>query len=220
MYAMIAHMVAFRAQVVFPMKTAISRDYVTNAWSFYLAGDLAAGRTTVKGALKVLYDSFASYRSMDLDPTKAHVVWYNLDEPKPRAPVEDSLLNLNVLQATNTLPHELAICLSFQANKLSGLVQARRRGRIYLGPWGNSANDPSTGRPANALQTALTTGINDFKTALGGIPDVKWAVYSPTQAAIEQGDMAFVGNGWVDDEWDIQRRRGIVASKRNTFVVT
>jgi len=52
---------------------------------------------------------------------------------------------------------------------------------------------------------SLAQGIAD----IGGI-DVSWQVWSPTD---NQG--RDVTNAWVDDAWDVQRRRGLRASTRS-----
>jgi hypothetical protein len=211
-------MVAYRAQAIFPMKTGIPRDSVVNAWSFYIAGgDPITHMTAIKGLLKTLYDTWGTYRSADLDLAKAHLVWYNLDEPKPRAPVADDLLGLSAAQATNSLPHELSVCLSFQGVRTSGLIQARRRGRLYLGPWSTASNDGTKGRPDNGLLTFVQTAAQAFHSAMTAATDRDWAVYSPTTAAAGQPPLTVVDEGWVDNEWDIQRRRGNVSTARSTF---
>jgi hypothetical protein len=39
-----------------------------------------------------------------------------------------------------------------------------------------------------------------------------WVVYSPTDDAYHE-----VANGWVDNAWDTQRRRGYKPTSRTTF---
>jgi hypothetical protein len=122
------------------------------------------------------------------------------------------------------LPNEVALCLSYQAVAISGESQARRRGRIFFGPLCNTANTLSaTGecRPSAALVTALcgaaTLLATPAATAAGDL--VHWAVYSPTTDLTETIDDAFqdVDNGWVDNSFDTQRRRGRDATARTTW---
>jgi hypothetical protein len=96
-------------------------------------------------------------------------------------------------------PREIALCLSYAAAG-SG---PRRRGRIYVGPWNAAGIQPSADQQ-NALVT-LGHGIAD----LGGT-DVKWSVYSPTDAVQKGTDASYyqVESVWVDNEWDTVRSRG------------
>lgn len=99
--------------------------------------------------------------------------------------------------------------LSFQADKVSGLPQARRRGRVYFGPLGGAAE--ASGRPGTTLLSAVVA----FGAALlseSNLADWTWVVYS----TVNNGG-APVTNGWVDNSFDTQRRRGLEWTARTTF---
>jgi hypothetical protein len=135
---------------------------------------------------------------------------YRLTDDKPRAPVYTSQGSFEIGSGTS-LPAEIALVLSFQAEPESGLPQARRRNRIYLGPFDESANK-ETGRPEDALiETMLFAGkallIAQDESITWG-----WHVYSPTQDAHYP-----VASGWVDNAWDSQRRRGVESTLRGGF---
>lgn len=105
-------------------------------------------------------------------------------------------------------PGELAICLSFAGDR----YQRRQRGRIYL-PFMLANPVPSYNQPnvpAASRQWALDwyTVSNASFPDIGGI-DWKFGVYSKTNAAFYQATYA-----WVDDDWDVQRRRGFKATAR------
>jgi len=101
-------------------------------------------------------------------------------------------------------PHEVALCLSYFAD----FNAPRRRGRMYIGPWGNLNERPSEGQ-----QITLRTLANGI-SALGGV-NVQWVQYSPTT-----GEFHNVTNWFVDNEWDTQRRRGLRATSRLTGTVS
>lgn len=101
-------------------------------------------------------------------------------------------------------PHEVALCLSYYAD----FNAPRRRGRMYIGPWGNLSERPSEGQ-----QITLRTLANGL-SALGGV-NVQWVQYSPTT-----GEFHNVTNFFIDNEWDTQRRRGLRATSRLTGTVS
>jgi hypothetical protein len=49
---------------------------------------------------------------------------------------------------------------------------------------------------------------------LGGV-DVQWCVYSPTTPGDMSDKFKQVTRGWIDNEWDTQRSRGLRATLRN-----
>lgn len=136
---------------------------------------------------------------------------YDLDDPEPRVPIRTTTWTLGAADSASTAPPEVALCLSFQANPSSGIPQARRRGRVYLGPWNTNVLS-STGRPTSGLQNAVAAAGNFLHDTLQGAVPVRWCVYSRVGDA-----MAEVTNGWCDNEWDTQRSRGRKATSRVTF---
>jgi hypothetical protein len=135
---------------------------------------------------------------------KLTVKLYDIDaEPttqvnRPKATAVSTTSNVT----ESSFPRELAICLSFYG----GNNEPHNRGRLYLPYQFISGDDPSV-RPSDAMLTqcvALGTAL----AALGGI-DVDWIVWSPTRRAATK-----VEHIWADDEWDVQRRRGLLPTKR------
>jgi hypothetical protein len=133
-----------------------------------------------------------------------HVEIYDLSDPEPRVAVAS--VPFTVLANTGSdvpLPRETSICLSFQANPMSGVPQARRRGRIFFGPLALVAcsSDTATGdqQPAEVFLDDLEIALTEFLALRNG----EWVVYSRVL-----GTGAVVSNGWIDDALDTQRRRG------------
>jgi hypothetical protein len=112
-----------------------------------------------------------------------------------------------------TVPVETAIVGALEAVPISGVPQARRRGRMFFGPIASVALSMTSGRcrVTQPAQTAIAAGLRSLIT--GGLPT--WGVYSRVN-----GTMATAVQGWVDDAPDTQRRRGRGALKRTTYSPT
>lgn len=150
---------------------------------------------------------------------------YDLGDPKPRAPKAEVAFSGAAVGA-DSLPGEVAVCLSFQAANISGVPQARRRGRLYLGP----LNETMLGAPANGEvrpTAGIMTAIADWGLTLTpaggvGLAEFRHAVYSPRSQAAGatlESATALVTRYWVDDAFDIQRRRGAAPTSRTERLV-
>jgi hypothetical protein len=142
----------------------------------------------------------------------SNIKFYDLSDPKPRAPFYDANFTIGGTPQSSHLPRELAICLSFQGARVSGSAQARRRGRVYLGPLGLTSNDSTTGRPLAAAISSIQGAAGTLRSASGsGV--WTWIVVSEVAGLND----VIVTNGWVDNAFDIQRRRGVTPTSRSTF---
>lgn len=92
----------------------------------------------------------------------------------------------------------------------------RGRGRVYLGPFGTLANDSSSGRPSSTMRTAIRNAAQVLLDASSTSPGIDWVVM--TQAA-GPATSTPVHDGWIDDAWDTQRRRGIAPSLRSVYTL-
>jgi hypothetical protein len=149
------------------------------------------------------------------------LTFYDLNDPQPRAPLTTISQGYIVNTGSQALPSEVALVLSFQATRVSGDPQARRRGRIYIGPLNQSAvatDSAGDARPASAFITAMTQ-VGSLLANDVALADLPWAVFSPTALAAGEGDLAWasVVDGWVDNAFDTQRRRGASATARTTW---
>lgn len=128
------------------------------------------------------------------------------------------------------LPHEVSLCLSFHSQMLSGTNPQSRRGRVYLGPWGYGAFQNFL-RPPGAFVASIAAAGNQLLQRSNGTLNWSWATFSPTLAGGwfvkpptgSPPDLAHavrpVIGGYVDNEWDTQRRRGFDADARSPFGV-
>jgi hypothetical protein len=136
----------YRAQVIIHTKDNLAENYVTNTFAF-IAASLIGDFTDQLDAIKSFYDQVASYFPIAIAQNGHEIKWYELPGPgAPNYPVAMSTFNLPSDPSGAGLPSEVALCLSFHGQKTPGFPQARRRGRVYLGPIVQSAN--SSGRPS------------------------------------------------------------------------
>lgn len=200
-----------RAQVVIPATSNVSEDACVNTFHFF-ADDTSEGTVgSIQTALVAFYEALDAYKSNLMQWTTARVKWYDLEDPEPRVPFENEVLGLSATGGSGSLPRELAVCVSFAADYVSGSSAARRRGRIYFGPLASAAAG-SDGRIVGALVTAAVTAASGLYTTSALASEWSWGVYSPTAGALYQ-----VTNGWVDNEFDIQRRRGTRPTVRTVW---
>lgn len=139
--------------------------------------------------------------------------WYVMSAPPPRVP---ALIVPGVLTGlgSTAMVEEAACCLSYQGEPTSGEIAARRRGRIFFGPLSNEAVastvDP---RPKSTLVTRLCEGAQALVTA-SAAADAPWVVYSRVN-----DDTTVISEGWVDNAFDTQRRRGPRATLRTVWPI-
>lgn len=146
------------------------------------------------------------------------------------SPVGSSTFTLDSAVGTTQYPEEVCVALSFNGELLDIPQTApnptpppltirpaqRRRGRIYIGPLGNNAatDGPQSLRPSTQFMTDLGIAFakmcNDIATATTGEVCVWSKADAATYAVVE---------GFVDNAWDTQRRRGLSASARVPFTV-
>jgi len=214
-------MTVIRAQVSIGQDTGLPADDITNTWHFVTSGAPSEGiEDDIIDALHDFYNvattggsRISEYFSARLNPATWTCRLYNLDDSPPRVPIEEQTIALSAT-ATTSIPSEVALVMSFQALPVSGINQARRRNRVYLGPWGQAAFSPSSDgyKPG----TGVINTIAEAGTRLAGRSDItsdwKWVVRSQTTGAT-----ANVVDGWVDNAWDTQRRRGEAASSRTLW---
>lgn len=223
-------MTVLRAQVTIPRSTNVPADAVVNTWHFDTDADVVAldpDFDTIRDRLRTFYGVIDQYFS-DLVASPATLKIYDLGDPEPRAPLYQDTIPLAGMQ-TADFPAEVAVVASFAAAPASGQSMRRRRGRFYFGPTNSTTRGPIVGGDVTVLNTTRTT-INTALKAVADAPDPKWCVWSPTEAGVPLGpgnsytdeQMAAGANdvksGWVDDRYDIQRRRGAGATTRSTWV--
>lgn len=202
----------YRAQTVIHTVDNIAANYATNTTYWVDADDSQLGDITL--ALKDSYDAMAVEWSELMAQNGHEVKYYDMEDAEPRAPILQDTFNLASAPSGSPLPTEVSLCVSFQGPKQSGIPQARRRGRNYL-PFLDTGTIQLDGRPdAGVITNAIAWGQNllDFSQT-GGAPT--WVVNSTYGEPLEFTTV--VTEGWVDNEFDTQRRRGRPATARSVF---
>lgn len=200
----------YRTQVTIRTADNIAANYATNTWHC-IAPDLVE-LALWEAALTAFYQAVDVRISTLAGSTNAlQFKHYDLNDPEPRAPVLTGQASLS--PSGSPLPAEVALVMSFQGAQASGVPQARQRNRVFL-PFLNTGAGHTDGRPSSSAVTTVTDAGAALLAASGPVAatDWVWVVYSPTTDTFVEVD-----NGWCDNEWDTQRRRGRVATSRTTF---
>lgn len=203
-------MATYKHQFVIKTADAVPKNYITNTLYSTASTDADAELNTAD--FITMFKAWGSYYSTFVAQNNHEVKLYDMSDATPRVPVSITNWNLTSAPSNPPLPSELACCLSFQAPPASGQPQARRRGRIFIGPLHTSTND-SGGRPVASMRVAIAAAAAACKTAVAanGV-GTWWVAYSQIG-----GTAIPVTNGWIDNEFDTQRRREQGYTTRTTW---
>jgi hypothetical protein len=206
-------------QVIFQGSTGLAEDQYVNTFHFNMPGvpfdDVAAN-----SAMDHLVDFFNGTHAPSTSPLANEITTnitrsasrmkaYNLGDPIPRVPIAERTWTLGATASPTNYPNEVALCLSFQGERISGENQARRRGRVFIGPL--CGNGTSSGGDVVPSATTIAK-LTNAAIALAGTADPTWCVYSRAD-----DEMVPVVDGWVDNAYDTQRRRGKAAAARTIW---
>jgi len=206
-------MPAIRAQVTLRTKDNVPANFVTNSWGLTTDTVGTPDWNEIRNAFKLFYDNLDVFLSPSVAQNDHEVKFYALPGVQPNYPIAERFFSLSTNPAGTAMPSEVALVLAFQGVRTPGLEQARRRGRIYVGPLDTTTT--SGERPTTAFRTAVVDAALAFDADLDTItPIVEWGVWSETNQA-----MVEIASGWVDDAWDTQRRRGLAPTTRTNFTV-
>jgi hypothetical protein len=129
----------------------------------------------------------------------------------PNYPRADVTVNAGSAWPCNH-PREVALCLSWYGEQKSN---RRQRGRIYLMPGLQTTITVDFDRPN---QPIIDWALAWYSTSNASLPDLggvdwKFGTWSKADQAFHQSQV-----GWVNDEWDTVRRRGLRETARSTSV--
>lgn len=200
----------------------LPEDLSINTWHFNTADAVETAGPEIVTALDTFYNAIETFLSLCLTGTIQYKM-YDLTDPSPRAPRYEA--NGAMQPGTTALPSECAIGLSYRGVFTSGVPNARRRGRLFIGPLsqlGAQTVGPDVRVTAAARTTlgAAAAGVANSSVGTGNV----WSVFSPTIAgpppySVPALTAAFatVTQGWVDDAFDTQRRRGAATTARSLW---
>jgi hypothetical protein len=130
------------------------------------------------------------------------VTAYNVQGAKPNYPMAISKPG-TITPWTPSGPPELAVALSFYG----GENRPRKRGRVYI-PYPLVGTPSSIGLEVPSGTITKIEALAPIFSGLGGT-NVDWIVWSKVNQSA-----AKVTNFWVDNAWDVQRRRGLPPTAR------
>jgi len=214
-------MPTLKAQVVFQGTSNKPEDVFVNTFHFTTTLADFGTKEEIKNALVEMYNVTppgSGNRALALDMSNfvsrtanaSFVKVYNLADAQPRIPTIFPWTLAAASGAAVDFPAEVAICVSYYAQ----VNQPRFRGRVFFGPWlaGVGVDDGTTNRamPSAVLRDSVAQTIK----RLVDKPNESYqlAVYSTVDNVARP-----VTAGWVDDAWDIQRRRGQDAANRTLW---
>jgi hypothetical protein len=211
-----------RAQVVFENRSKMPKDRVVNTFHFADVGP-NPDYGNIAAQLQRFYNEatpgppsgarLSSFISPVIDRTIGSFMirLYNLGQAPPREAHTFAGVALQGPTATTTpLPNEMAVTLSFYGER----NLRRQRGRIYFGPLTAGAVSEGTAdqRVHLDVQRALTNAAKRLITDVAAFG--RWIVLSDVGGEVLETPVV---HGWVDDAFDVQRRRGAAAGSRLSF---
>lgn len=198
-----------RAQVELTKDSGLTEDSAVNVWHFTGTVGATDGAKIAQN-LEDFYVAIDANLSSELTGNGI-VKCYEVVAGPSGPPFYQETITF-IPGSSNPLPSEVAVCLSYQAAQVVGLDQRNRRGRIFLGPLNVAvATTTAPCRPVASELTTIATAADALMTDCAA-DNVPWVVYSPTL-----GSSAPVTNGWVDNAFDTQRRRGVAATSRTLW---
>lgn len=221
------------AVVTIPKKSGIPRDAVENTFAFATDAPAdAAAATAITTQLNDFYGAshgaFGSVSSWLADSVDASGTWEamyydisgHLGGTAHGSPFGSGLITPGTI-GTDSLPSELAACLSFRSNYGTDVEfggggatrpRARDRGRVFIGPIKKGAVEDSSTTQEGRIIGGLCQSIVSAADALKGDATYTWSVWSRKDATLKPVTVV-----WCDNAWDIQRRRGADATSRFSF---
>lgn len=206
-----------QVRVGFDATSNISADNVSNTFCFFTPDSVGVDQENVFDMIKNFYTVSAPGAAGALGrwingtvKRPVNMRMYDVTDPLPRAPIGEGTFTLPTAAFSAFLPAEVALTMSFQGEKVSGLNQARRRGRLFLGPLCMNPGNAAT--PPFQLITDGVAAMKQLKAESDASLRWQWRIWSPSNS-----NSVLVDNGWIDNVWDTQRRRGPKATARTVF---
>lgn len=228
-------MAQYHAQVIFPFFTGLPRDVAINTFNFRGSTGNTEAVQAITARLQNLYNvgegasqTLASHMGLSISRASCRIKVYEV--PTTFGPMGDPIEDLGwSLGAAGTgiypLPMEVAVCCS-----MVGLDQGvgdtipirRRRGRFFLGPLNSLAIDTTLDNYPNVSNTTRTNlAAKAAVLQAANDEDATWCVWSRAGWEAGAGADAWqeVQSGWVDNEFDTQRRRELDPTARTAWGV-
>lgn len=215
-------MTILRVLVTFNREDGVPADATTNTFHFNTGGVLLpTDAAEVRGRVLAFYNtattgmiqSIGKYLSREIVGAEVGCKVYDLNDPEPRVPVLDSPFVVTEGSSGDNMVSEVAVCLSYGTAVVAGDVRARHRGRLFIGPLNVQAQEFMAGEPTVSADLRGDLGKAAQALIAQDTALLKWSVYSRADGTAH----APITHGWVDNAFDIQRRRGVKATIRSAW---
>jgi hypothetical protein len=196
-------MPVLRLQVAVGADTALPRDRFVLTPHFDVGFDI--GNLDASPDAQALCDDLAEALRTFFVPARGReieVKAYDAQGTKPVYPIGRAIRDQG-LYPESPVMREVALCLSFYSSRNT----KRQRGRLYVPAAAAFTGSSMPARPSEAHRIYVGT-LAPILQNLGGT-NVDWVVYSRVDDTARP-----VTNWFVDDEWDVQRRRGFRSTTR------
>lgn len=220
-------MVQTRAVITIPTQSGVAKDAVK--YDFAFAAPTASLDTNIVQLFSYVNSTWSTSLSGFLSPSLAHAaagcllqlydITGHLDGSATNHPPYHQGTFTLPGGGGSPLPSELAVVLSYHAD-FTGVPEhapgerprSRYRGRLYIGPMASSAlgADSTSHRPyvAQNVRETIAAGAARLSQL-----EPSWSVWSRKDSQLRQ-----ITQGYVDDAWDVQRRRGEEPVARSFWV--
>src|SRR6476646_7509281 len=215
-----------QAVVTMAKKSGIPADAVENTFNFAVAADnpTTTELNNIQSALTNFYNTSHTFGGTSgtlmsifgnsinngaaTGTIKYYVVTGHLDGSPHGSPTRTDPFT-PATTSLNEAPNQLAVCLSFQSAYGSDVEfapgsrpRARDRGRIYLGPVSLDILDQDSTTKEPFVLLAARNKVAGAAVALRDDANTTWVVWSRANVVTHE-----VVSGWVDNAFDIVRRR-------------
>lgn len=205
-------MPSIKAVVNLPYTTGLPRDVSQQTYCFIVPDASEEKLDDLCDTLARFYNvsagvgatTFGRYLSSVVDRAFCWIDLYNVSITPSGPPIHSKPFTFGPAYATQSLPLEVALVQSFQGVKVSSMPQSRRRGRNYLGPFCSQAMGAEAGlpRPSGEIVACIAAAAERLANEVIDNDIGEWCVWSRST-----GLFVPVANGWINNEWDTQRRR-------------
>lgn len=202
------------AQVTLLSATGNTRDNQVNGFAAGQIGTLDATlATSWTNVIKAFYDAVRSGNALRGMAASNHLVkFYDINGTLPNYPLFERTFNLTAAPGAVEMPQEVALCIGYKNLSATTVPRGRRRGRIYISGWSESAND--AGRPISANVTSTLDAFSTYVSSFNALGTLDASIWSRSNATTYPIETAF-----VDNEWDTMRSRGGRATSRSTWIL-
>lgn len=208
-------MANYYAQAILAAQTGETADANVNTFAFI--GPAVFTPTEgqfITDSIEAFYEACIAIGALRGRTQAGHVVKiYAATTAAPNYPIDENGFAFAGVPNPADLPLEVQLCASYANDSATIVPRARRRGRIYIGGWGEASN--GVARPSTTAYEGLAAAYATYCDTINAEADFTAAVWSRSNSSLYA-----IERVWCDDEWDTMRSRGGKSTIRETVVVS